>query len=160
IGCQRSVHRVSAKRETADDARDRAYGSYLRFAMTAVGRFESSKIGGEGGIRTHGGLSSQGQMGGLALFGVAIHLSATCLWASTSLIDLVGYEAKHKREQEQVNMVPHNDCVEVLPFALRKNSKSVSRQLGRPGDWSYIQLLQLFFRPVFEQRQQPPIFVV
>src|SRR5262245_35089072 len=42
----------------------------------------------------------------------------------------------------------------------RKNSKSVSRQPGRPGDWSYIQLLQLFFRPVFEQGQQPPIFVV
>src|SRR5262245_18132254 len=26
--------------------------------------------------------------------------------------------------------------------------------------WSYIQLLQLFFRPFFEQRQQPPIFGV
>src|SRR6516162_4848622 len=36
---------------------------------------------------------------------------------------------------------------------------ALHNQFG-PRDWSYIQLIQLFFRPVFEQRQQPPIIGV
>src|SRR5262245_57155940 len=48
---------------------------------------------------------------------------------------------------------------EVLTFAPEKiPSQSAVNQVVR--DWLYIQLLQFFFRPLFERRQQPPIFEV
>src|SRR5262245_13138845 len=48
---------------------------------------------------------------------------------------------------------------EVLTFASEKiPSQSAVNQVVR--DWLYIQLLQFFFRPLFEQSQQSPIFEV